>query len=134
MTQTSIIDALERRTDQAVYAAGSFADQDWLREARAVVALLCKRGQDFTTDDVWNLLEHSGLKTHEPRALGAIIRELVKGRKIESTGTYKKSLRKECHRRPLAVWRPRNNRMPDDWADMKAQAQDGDNTRISAVD
>lgn len=106
MVQTNLIDQLERQTDKAVALAGSHANPDWNREAEATVSILCKRGQDFTTDDVWQLMEQTGLTTREPRALGAIIRKLAKDRLIYQTGGYRKSLRKECHRRPLAVWRP----------------------------
>ena len=103
MVQT---DLLENLTDAAVNRAGNNADITWLNEARSAVKLLIRKGEDFTTDDVWELLEGVNAYTHEPRALGAIIRELSKDGAIYSTGGYRKSIRKECHRRPLAVWRP----------------------------
>lgn len=103
MNQTSI---LELQTDAAVNRAGNNADITWLNEARSAVKILCKQGNDFTTDDVWDLLQGVNAFTHEPRALGAIIREMSKTGAIYSTGGYRKSIRPECHRRPLAVWRP----------------------------
>ncbi len=134
---TSDIEKLEKRTDNIITITGNFADPAWYSEATAVVKILCKRDRDFTTDDAWELLDHTGLKTPEPRALGAIIRKLSKDGSILSTGQYKKSIRKECHRRPLAVWRPVRPRLyalPDDWDLIKAQASEDDNSRIAVVD
>lgn len=110
MAQTNLIDALERQTETAVTFAAAFADPTWYRAAEYTVERLIRRGDDFTTDDVWQLMRETGLSTPEPRALGAIIRQATKSRRIISTGTYRKSMRPECHRRPLAVWRPVNYR------------------------
>lgn len=106
MTQTNLIDQLEKHTERSVYVAGAFADPAWMREARATVEILCRQGEDFTGDDVWELLEGTKVTTPEPRALGAVIRQFSKDGKIFATGAYRKSLRKESHRRPLTVWRP----------------------------
>lgn len=103
--QTDIF-AQEKATNQAVMLAGNFADPKWYREAEATLNILCRRGEDFTTDDVWRLLDRTGLKTTEPRAMGDIIRKASKAGKIFATGGYRKSIRKECHRRPVAIWRP----------------------------
>lgn len=100
------IAVLERVKDRAVYAVGVFADPLWKREAEAALALLCKIGNDFTGDDVWRLLEGVGVKTEEPRALGAIITKYAKDGLIVPTGVYRKSERRKSHRRPLAIWRP----------------------------
>lgn len=103
MTQLTI-DELEKRLDRTLYAVGAFADRDWYSEANEAVKVLIRRGNAFTTDDVWKLLEHTGLTTPEPRALGSIIRIFAKDKKIKPTGGYVKSMRKESHRRPLAEW------------------------------
>lgn len=106
MVQTSIIDQLERETTEAVERAGTHANPKWIMEADAVVSILCKIGDDFTTDDVWRLLRETGHVTHEPRALGAIMQRAAKDNYIRPAGYTRKSLRRECHRRPLTVWRP----------------------------
>jgi hypothetical protein len=105
-TQVNIIDHLEHIKDRAVFAAGAFADPTWIEEAEVAVILLCRIGRDFTTDDVHALLIKRGSTTPEPRALGAVILRAAKDKRIVPTGQYKKSVRRECHRRPLAVWRP----------------------------
>lgn len=97
---------LERHKDRAVYIAGAFADPKWKTEAMAAVEVLCRIGADFTGDDVWRLLNGTGAKTPEPRALGAVIQKFAKDGSIFPTGEYRKSIRRESHRRPLQVWRP----------------------------
>lgn len=103
---TNLIDALEQRTQLSIDHAAAYANPDWYQEAEAAVMILVRKGEDFTTDDVWHLLHHTGLKTPEPRAMGSIIRSFAKERFIRDAGYYRKSMRPECHRRPLAVWRP----------------------------
>ena len=93
-------------TTTAINRAGGGADGEWWREAQAAISLLCKRGRPFTTDAVWYLLNRVGVKTHDPRALGAVVLAACKDGLIRPTGEYHKSIRKECHRRPLAVWQP----------------------------
>jgi hypothetical protein len=105
MTQMTI-DELETRTDEAVKRAATHANQRWMGEAEAAVEVLIKKGESFTTDEVWRLLSHFNVETHEPRAMGAIIRKFVKEGRLEHVG-YQKTLRPESHRRPVSVWRPR---------------------------
>lgn len=104
--QTDLFTQLEKQKDRAVYAAGAFADPEWKKNAIAAVGVLCRRGEDFTGDDVWALLEGTNSITPEPRALGAIILNAARAGKIYPTGGYRKSMRKSSHRRPLQVWRP----------------------------
>lgn len=108
MSQSTSVNirTLERIKDRAINAAGAFSDTSWKQQAEAALELLCKIGNDFTGDDIWKLLEGTGVETEEPRALGAIITKYARDGRIYSVGTYRKSIRKESHRRPLAVWRP----------------------------
>lgn len=104
MTQLTI-DELEHKTERAINLAGAFADRDWYSEAEAAVNVLIKKGQDFDSDEIWRLLSHFDVSTKEPRALGAIMRGYARDGKIINVG-YRKSTRPECHRRPIAIWRP----------------------------
>lgn len=83
---------------------GDNADGQWIKAAEAVI-LAMEPGHSFCADDIWNVLADSDHWTHEPRALGAVVRELRRAGVIESTGTYRKSTRPEAHQRPVAVWR-----------------------------
>lgn len=47
----------------------------------------------------------SDARTHEPRALGALMREAARAGDIEATDAWALSERVACHRRPLRVWR-----------------------------
>lgn len=104
MTQTSLIDALEQQTDRAVHYAGAFAEPEWYRAAEYALEVLIRRGNNFTTDELHKELQNYEVSTHEPRALGAIIRQASKNGLIRSTGQFKKSTRPECHRRPVSIW------------------------------
>lgn len=107
MTQTDMFE-LETTTIRAIDMAGAFANPDWYSEAEATVSLLCKIGVPFTTDEVHRILGERGLSTPEPRALGSVMRQAARDKLIVPTGHFRKSIRRECHRRPLAVWAPVN--------------------------
>lgn len=96
--QVDLLDALERVERNAA--------EDWKTAARAAVGYLCTRSDPFTTDDAWSLLTAWDVPaTHEPRAMGAIIREASRSGLIVKTGDYVESKRPESHCRPLPVWR-----------------------------
>lgn len=92
-------------TQEAVQRAADHANGEWLRDAQQAVRSLAARREPFTTDDVWGLLSAtSTATTHEPRALGAVIRQAQRDELIRHTGDWRKSTRPECHTRPCAVW------------------------------
>jgi len=52
------------------------------------------------------MLERTGVEgTHEPRAMGAVMRSLARARVIEATDRTVESVRKANHRRPVRVWK-----------------------------
>jgi hypothetical protein len=95
----------ERRRDDAIDRVDENAQKDWKDAARVAVAALASLKDTFTTDDVWKLLETQGYQTHEPRALGAVMRRAARNGLIESTDRTRLSERPECHRRPVRIWR-----------------------------
>lgn len=93
-------------TDAAIATAGRGADPRWVHWADRAIRHAAARAARFTTDDVWDLLETWEVDPpREPRALGAVLRRLAREGVITSTGTYIKSSRVECHKRPVVVWR-----------------------------
>lgn len=104
--QPSSVLTAERAADEAIERVGRNADPNWKQAAlEAVCIIALDRRQRFTTDDVWELLDQQGVRaTHEPRALGAVIRTAQSKGLIQSTGEYVKSKRIECHGRPVMVW------------------------------
>jgi di/tripeptidase len=97
---------VEQVTTEAIDRAGRNADPLWKKAALdAVCHIALNRRIQFTTDEVWELLEQQGIRaTHEPRALGAVLRTAQSRGLIKSTGNYRKSVRVECHSRPVMIW------------------------------
>lgn len=89
--------------DTAVRHVGNAAAVDWLTTARQWITDL-PPGYRFTTDELWHYLGGTDLTTHEPRALGAVIRGAKTAGEIRGTGRYVTSIRPECHARPIPVW------------------------------
>jgi hypothetical protein len=100
-----ITEAISAR-DEAIDRAERNADEEWKSMALECVLILAGIKQTFTTDDVWQLLStrYPEAATHEPRALGAIMRQVARKNIIAPTKEYAQSSRKECHARPLRVW------------------------------
>lgn len=92
---------------QAIEQVAEHADPAWLDNARRVVWQLIKEGQPFTTDDCWSRLTSLGSTTHEPRAMGAVMRAAARAGLIATTGEYVKTSRPEAHSRPIPVWQPK---------------------------
>jgi hypothetical protein len=110
LTFPGLSDARAAR-DEAIRRAGENANPEWSAGAMAVVCQLANKGSAFTTDDVHELLDQlvaAGrvARTHEPRALGAVMREAHKLGLIVPLDQWRQSKRRACHSRPLRVWRP----------------------------
>jgi hypothetical protein len=82
------------------------ADPAWKVEMLGAVAAVARRMHKFTSDDVWEELHGSSdADTHEPRALGAIMKKAATAGIIVATSEYRPSCRVACHARPVRVWR-----------------------------
>lgn len=96
-----------RAADEAIARAGRNAADDWYRAAVSAVVRLAEAGwTTFTTDDVWATIPPE-IRTHEPRALGSVMRKLQESGVIEATGDWRPTARPEAHGRPIRVWRSR---------------------------
>ena len=92
----------EAAKDAAIDRVDHHASERWKGRAKEAVAALALTCRFFTTDDVWNRLD--GVTTHEPRAMGAVMVWAMKQNLIRKTGRYVKSMRPECHRRPIVQY------------------------------
>lgn len=92
-------------TQDAIRRARENADPDWLTEAHTAVLAVSLRMRRFTTDDVWDAMAGTTATTHEPRALGSVMRKASRDGFCAPTGQYLKSRRRACHTRPLRVWK-----------------------------
>jgi len=107
MEQLSLTDAIERR-DDAIVRANRHANDEWTSLVFKIIRYLAQELPSFTTDHVWKWLqEYPDVQTHEPRALGAMMREAYKSGWVEPTDRYENSHRPECHARPVRVWASR---------------------------
>jgi hypothetical protein len=80
------------------------ANEEWVGAAADIVARLAAAKKTFTTDDVWEELAKLDVRTHEPRAMGAVMSAAKRMKMVSSTSTYVISTRPECHSRPIRVW------------------------------
>jgi hypothetical protein len=81
------------------------ADRAWKLAAAEAIRQLVAMGDPFTADDVWAMIEPLGVCTHEPRAMGAVFNAAARDGLITSDGIYRRSCRRENHRRMVRVWR-----------------------------
>jgi hypothetical protein len=95
----------EAARDEAINRVEANADHVWLTGATEAVRMLARTRDEFTTDDVWNRLDNAGYQPpHEPRAMGAVMRQAARDGLVVKTDRVRNSVRVECHARPVAVW------------------------------
>ena len=78
----------------------------WKDAALTAVKHAAQNRREFTTDQIWALIPRD-VGTHEPRALGAVMRIAAKMGWIEPTDRHLASCKVAAHRRPMRVWRSR---------------------------
>ena len=88
----------------ALEAVEDHADPLWKDVVADAIWHLVLTADTWTSDDVYDLLPKDA-HTHEPRAMGAIIRRFASAGWIVSTNEYRESRRPEAHRNPKKVWR-----------------------------
>lgn len=90
--------------DAALAQVEQDAHDEWKKGVAAIVASF-PPGTEFTTDRVWWHLEQRGLTTHEPRAMGAAVKKLLRDKVVEKTGQMRETTRPQAHTRPIPVYR-----------------------------
>lgn len=93
--------------NQALNRVECAASDDWKRIALDAIHRCALSMPTFTTDDVWRVLVETDARTHEPRALGALMRTAARKGWICDAGASQKSDQVSCHGRKKAVWRSR---------------------------
>jgi hypothetical protein len=80
----------------------------WLAIAESVIRRLAARGQEFTSDDVWDELEKTGANppADQRRSIGSAFKALQRRGAILATNQLRLSKRVDCHGRGVRVWRP----------------------------
>ncbi len=87
---------------EAVAARNRELDAAWLEAAVGVVERLARELDEFTTDEVWERLEHP---PREGRQLGALMVRCQRARLIAPTDAHRPSTRPNVNRRPIRIWR-----------------------------
>jgi hypothetical protein len=97
----------EAARDHAIERVERHANELWKEAALSAGYRVCREQPLFTADDIWRILDtyEESAWTHEPRAMGAILRQMALDGACEVTGRHIKSVRVSTHRRPLAEWK-----------------------------
>jgi hypothetical protein len=98
--------AAHAAADKAVTRVGQHADPAWADSVLHHIWTIATSSPEMTTDDVWVLVADD-TRTHEPRALGSLMRRAASEGWIYATDSYVPSQRAACHARPVRVWRSR---------------------------
>ncbi len=93
----------ERKRENAIAQVDAHAEPDRRKLLLWTVREVAQRMPTLTSEDVH--LAYRGTEPHEPRVLGAVMREAKKLGWIEPTESWRLSVRPESHRRPQRVWR-----------------------------
>lgn len=97
----SVYTQIDMLTDEAIARVDANADAAWKEQAYATGARLSRTMHTLTSDDIW--LELDG-QTHEPRAMGPVMRRLARDGYIRSTNGFVKSRSPKGHGHPTRVW------------------------------
>ena len=92
----------EKLRDAAIKQVGDNASSKWLEAALAAVQRVAEANDEFTTDEVWAEVAEM---THEPRAMGAVMRIAVRKKLVIPTNQYQPTKRPSSHARPIRVWK-----------------------------
>jgi hypothetical protein len=88
--------------EQGMQQAEAHASEEWKEHVMLAICLTAVRNQYFTSALVWEQVNES---THEPRAMGCMMRHAKKNGWIEPTDQFVASTRPSRHRAPLRVWK-----------------------------
>lgn len=101
MGSPTLFDAIDAR-EEAIARSGHAANPEWLDYAHAAVICCASSLYDFTTDDVRALIP-ANVSTHEPSALGHVVRACARAGLIRKTGVVRMT-RDPIRHRDLTVW------------------------------
>lgn len=90
----------QARRDRAIAQVAANAPAGWLEDGMLAIRSLALTRAEITSDDIWPLVE----AVPEPRLMGALFREAMNRGYIRRTDRVRKSIRPECHCRPIAIW------------------------------
>ena len=92
---------MDSKSDAIALCEQSESSAEWIESTLPIIRELAIANAELTTDDVWAVVD----PPPEPRALGAAMVEARRRCWIEPTSETRSSSRRECHGRPVRVWR-----------------------------
>ena len=95
--------SIDDERDDAIDRAEDHAAGDWLEAAFDAGVRLASNRRTLVSEQVFDLIPD--VSTHEPRAMGAVMRRLRNAGYIAPTDTFVKSPSPRGHGRPSRVWR-----------------------------
>ena len=100
------INRAEQAKEKSIAQVSVATPPEWRSEVLRALYMICRERAEFTTDDVWWQLDQWRVQAPpESRAMGGVMRlGLLRGW-CKPSGKYQKSIRVECHRRPVAIWK-----------------------------
>ena len=104
--QLLLFDAIagEQACEEAIAQVDEHANPDWKQAAFEDGERVARKLPFFTTDPIWAELAEDSAWTHEPRAMGAVMRSLVGAGVCRKTERTVKTIRVAAHRRDLRIW------------------------------
>jgi hypothetical protein len=90
------------KANEAIGRVYDHADPQWLAAAGECLWRRSRMNQHFTTDEVMEDIAVMGVATHDPRALGPVVKRFISKGVIVHTGEYVKSRRR--HGSPIPVY------------------------------
>lgn len=92
--------------DRAIEQAAQAAPDTWTRLALRAVQSVSTLAATWTTDDIWARLdEWDAPPPPEPRAMGAVLRQVARDGIAVPTDRTRPTDRPGSHRRPIRIWR-----------------------------
>lgn len=92
--------------DEAMARVDEHAEEEWKRAALDAIEAVATWRDEFTTDAVWWMLDHSGAgDAREARVMGPLMTEAARRGWIARTDRTHNSVRVECHANPKRVWK-----------------------------
>lgn len=102
--QKNLLDLIFDARDEAIDRVEEHANPDWKEVAYVTALGVARVKRFFTSEDVWDALS-GDVCTHEPRAMGAVMRRLRKEQFVQPTDQFITSTSPLGHGRPSRVWR-----------------------------
>lgn len=104
MSNQMSFDEIAAARDNSIDCVDRNANIEWKIKAYMTGMRIAEREEFFVSEDIWQALLDEGVHTHEPRAMGAVMRRLQREKVIAPTGKYITSASPLGHGRPSLVW------------------------------